>query len=147
MSMKTVKDYSYGVIPLLRDGDRWKVFLINQIPRRGSLFWTFPKGHPEEGETHEETSLRELVEETGIVPDKIITEKIFKQEYTFTHDNQLIDKQVLYYPGFVSSNTYKIQVEEVGEAGWFYFEEARKLLTHDIAKGLLDEVEVYLKNH
>ena len=85
--METIKDYSYGVIPLLKEGNQWKVFLINQIPRRGSLFWTFPKGHPEDDETHKETALRELVEETGIIPDTVIEEKIFKQAYTFVYKN------------------------------------------------------------
>ncbi|MBD3304395.1 NUDIX domain-containing protein, partial [Candidatus Woesearchaeota archaeon] len=28
--------------------------------------WDFPKGHAEEGETEEETALREIYEETGL---------------------------------------------------------------------------------
>jgi bis(5'-nucleosidyl)-tetraphosphatase len=145
--METIKDYSYGVIPLLKRDQQWKVFLINQIPRNGTLFWTFPKGHPEEGETHPQTARRELLEETGIVPDSIDEQMLFTQAYSFMCDNQLIDKKVLYYLGFVSLDKYKVQIEEVKEAGWFTFEEAQHLLTHDIAKALLTEVKVYLESN
>lgn len=147
MSMETIKDYSYGVIPLRKEEGQWMVFLINQIPRRGNIFWTYPKGHPEKEETNEETALRELLEETGIVPDTFVPDKTFIQEYTFTHGDQRIEKRVLYYPGFVESDVFTIQPDEIHEAKWCTFSEARNLLTHDIAKGLLDEVEVYLEDN
>jgi len=144
--METIKDYSYGVIPLRKEGEQWMVFLINQIPRRGDIFWTYPKGHPEEGETNEETALRELFEETGIVPDEFITDKTFIQEYTFMHGKQRINKRVVYYPGFVLSDKFTIQIDEIHEAKWCTFAQAQNLLTHDIAKKLLDDVAVYLEN-
>jgi len=141
--MQTIKDYSYGVVPVLKEGDQWKVFLIHQIPRQGTLFWTLPKGHPEDGESHVQTALRELQEETGIVPDRLDDYKKFEQHYTFKHEDQSIEKQVVYYLGYVSSTQYTVQIDEVKEAGWFTFDEASEKITHDIARGLLTEVREY----
>ncbi len=145
--METINDYSFGVVPVQKVGDAWKVFLIHQIPRRGSLFWTFPKGHPEEGESHEETALRELREETGLVPDIFKKDVTFTQEYTFIHDGQSIEKKVVYYLGVISTAEFQIQIDEIHEAKWCTFAEARVLLTHDIAKQLLDEVAAYLADN
>lgn len=142
--MEIVKDFSCGLIPLRKEGEEWKVFLINQIPRQGNLFWTFPKGHPEQNETHKETALRELQEETGIIPDSFFTEKTFCQRYTFMHEGQHIEKEVIYYLGVVSSEEYTVQAGEVKEAGWFTFSEAQQQVTHDIARTLLREVHEYV---
>lgn len=145
--MEIIKDYSYGVVPVRKVDDHWHVFLIHQIPRRGELFWTFPKGHPEAGESSQETALRELHEETGLVPDRLVDDVMFTQEYTFTHDTKNIEKKVLYYVGVIGSPEFQIQIDEIHEAKWCTFAEARVLLTHDIAKQLLDEVAAYLANN
>ena len=51
-----------GVI--IKDAHQDQVLLVFG---RKSQKWGFPKGHMEEGETEEQTALRELKEETGIV--------------------------------------------------------------------------------
>ena len=48
---------SYGAV-VIEDGE---VLLID-----GGRFWSFPKGHIEDGETPEQTAVREVYEETGI---------------------------------------------------------------------------------
>src|ERR1700694_3411579 len=40
--------------------------LIGRIDRRGRMLWSLPKGHIEQGETAEQTAIREVAEETGI---------------------------------------------------------------------------------
>lgn len=58
----TNRPVSYGVLLYKRDGDEIR-YLLGLIPQRN--FWTVFKGMPNEGETPEQTVLREFEEETG----------------------------------------------------------------------------------
>ncbi len=40
--------------------------LIGRVDRRGRMLWSLPKGHIEQGETAEQTAIREVAEETGV---------------------------------------------------------------------------------
>jgi len=146
--METIKDYSYGVIPVSKNDGKWQVFILNQISYRGSnnVYWTFPKGHPEEGESPDETALRELYEEAGLTPTNLDTSCTFDQEYTFLHEGKKINKKVSYFLGYIgeTDKQFTLQPEEVKDGKWCTFEEAKKCLSHDIAKRMLDEVERYL---
>ncbi len=139
--MEHKEDISFGVIPLLKDQVQWKVFLIHQHGLANDIYWTFPKGHPEVGETQEEGALRELFEETGLVPKELKTDVVYTQEYTFPYEGTIIHKKVLYYIGIITDANFVIQEEEVKEAGWFTFREASERLSHDRAKAMLLQVQ------
>ena len=139
--METIADQSYGVIPLQKQEGQWKVFLIHQYGSRGDLFWTFPKGHKEEGETPADAALRELSEETGLSTSQLYQEKLYEHSYTYTYEAAQIHKTASYFAGEVAEGQWKVQEDEVKEAEWFSFEEARKLLTFDAARDILDAVE------
>lgn len=139
--MQSKEDISYGVIPLLEDQTGWKVFLIHQYGLKGDIYWTFPKGHPEEGETREESALRELYEETGLTPKTLLTSVTYEQFYSFPYEGMRIDKKVLYYVGIIESSAFCIQAEEVKEAGWFTFVEADEKLSHQRAKIMLTQIK------
>lgn len=142
--MQTISDTSYGIIPLSKTERGWEVFLINQIGRRGDTFWTFPKGHPEEGETPEATAKRELFEETGMHPSEILAHEPFVQSYEFVHEGTLIQKESFYFLGLVADRTFTIEEREVMEAGWFLLDDAIERLTHAQAKQMLLQVQHHL---
>lgn len=142
--MKSKDDRSYGVIPIIFENGSWKVFLIHQYGSAGDVYWTFPKGHAEENETSIEAALRELVEETGIILKRLREGLLFTQTYTFMHADVLIHKSVEYYVGEAASKDHRLQEEEVKDAGWFTFEDAREKLTFDAAKAMLSELEIAL---
>ncbi len=144
--METVRDSSYGVIPVCKFGDVWKVFLIHQYGSAGDVYWTFPKGHAEGNESPEEAAVRELKEETGIDLSTLITTKVYPQTYSFMSLNTMIEKYVGYYLGVVVDSQFSIQENEVQEAAWFTFSEGRALLTFDHARVLLTEVEADLQS-
>lgn len=61
---------SYGIILINQFGT--KVLLKRQRHNFGGVLWTFPKGHQEDKETPRQTALRELWEETHMVPLSMI---------------------------------------------------------------------------
>ena len=146
--MQTKKDYSYGVIPVIKTADVWEVFILKQISYRGASdrYWTFPKGHPEDGESKEETALRELKEESAIALDSLVSDTTFDQQYSFIHKDHRIEKRVSYFLGYAARKDFTVQPEEVEEGRWCSFAEAREMLTHTIAKELLDAVAVHLED-
>jgi len=144
--MQTVDDISYGVVPVRKEGLEWKVFLIHQFGLQGDVYWTFPKGHPEDGEAREQTSLRELSEETGIIDVMLQKDKTYEQSYTFPFENTFINKKVFYYVGIVTSKEFTIQTTEVQEAGWFTFDEAIEKLSYQRLKEMCKEIKEDIMN-
>lgn len=109
-----------GVVYRTLDGET-EVQLIQD--RYGKV--TLPKGKMEPGETIEQTALREIEEETGIV-GKII-EPLDKIEYHFNlPDKGYIDKEVFYYLVEASGGTLHAQLEEIRGVEWFTLHDAWK---------------------
>ncbi len=144
--MQTIDDISYGVIPLIKENGTWYVFLIHQIGRAGDVYWTFPKGHLEGGESQKEAALRELEEETGIILQSLHTSRVYEQTYSFPSDTYMVDKKVQYYLGVAKNKEYTIQEDEVKEAGWYTFIQAKERLTHQKAKDMLETIEKDLRD-
>jgi bis(5'-nucleosidyl)-tetraphosphatase len=143
--MEIKQDVSYGVIPICKDGNAWKVFLIHQYGSNGDIFWTFPKGHPEANETPQTAAQRELYEETGLSVEKLLTEKTVTQSYSFHHDGCRIEKTVEYFIGLVRQTDFTLQTNEVQSGGWFTLEAANAQLTYDSAKQLLAQATAYVQ--
>ena len=57
--------------------------------------WNLPKGTPEDGETIEETAVREVKEETGLEVE--IEEPLGHIEYWFSRDSQRFHKRVHFW--------------------------------------------------
>ena len=80
---------------------------------RKSQKWGFPKGHMEEGESEEETALRELKEETGIV-----------LHASFDHKNRIRFRNNIYFIINVNKNEICPQInvqdiKEIEKVSWF----------------------------
>lgn len=60
------------------------------------------------------------------------------------HDNTKVNKKVIYFAAEAASKEMTLQEEEVREADWFSYEEAREKITYENSKQLLDEVMMYL---
>lgn len=62
---------------------------------RDGYVWSLPKGTPEEGETREETALREVREESGL--EVRILSYFAAISYSFVRTGERIEKTVHYY--------------------------------------------------
>jgi ADP-ribose pyrophosphatase YjhB (NUDIX family) len=117
---------------------RGKILLLYKNYKNRYDGWVLPKGTVEEGETHEETALREVKEETGGVGT--IKSYIGTSEYTFRAGDELIDKQVYWYLMMGESYYSKPQREEYFvDSGFYKFHEAYHLLRFANEKQILED--------
>ncbi len=141
-------EQSFGVIPIQKKKNETSetsetddiLFLV--IKHRNG-HWAFPKGHANVGETDVETARRELREETGIKEVTLNPKKAFEERYSkpkWREPNKIVIKTVRYFLGEVTNPTLKLQASEISDARWVPYAEARKLITFDAGRELLDEV-------
>lgn len=137
MESETHRVISSGGVVFRVVNDQFKVALIS----RGRV-WCLPKGLIEEGETAEETGLREVKEETGL--DGEIVEKIGTINYNFFRGKRYF-KTVHFFllkhvGGSVSDHDF-----EADKVRWFPIPEALKILTYVNERRILRKAEKMLK--
>lgn len=104
--------------------------------------WEFVKGHVEEGETEQETIMRELEEETGITNAKIINGFKEYYEYSFKFKGQMIHKQVICH--LIQSYTKAVKLSyEHDDFIWLSIDKAIKKVSFNNAKELLKKAKQF----
>ena len=103
--------------------------------------WDLPKGHVEEGETEEQTAIREVKEETNI---DIIVNKNYRYVTNYSPKEGVM-KEVVYFLAKNIDNNQKPQLSEVNEVKWFKFNDAIKMITFDNSKIILKQLKKDLK--
>ncbi|TVY53871.1 Bis(5'-nucleosyl)-tetraphosphatase [asymmetrical], partial [Lachnellula cervina] len=141
-----IGDRSYGVIPLRfltsapPSTTNTQILLIHQktIVPSSPYFWTFPKGHAEEGDASlQHTAVREVWEETGLrvgVEDLLVFRNGEGEEVEFrevyTNPIRKVGKEVRYWVGVVKGEQEVVMQEmEVDGAKWVGWDEAEKTIT------------------
>ena len=132
---------------LLMTGTQGSVeFLLMRHPDR----WDLPKGHCDMGESFLQTALRETEEETGITPSSIEIDPRFEfdlfyqVQYPETGD-QLLEKQVRYFLGFLSRKPELILTEHPS-AAWHRWQPPHKIQSQTIDP-LLESVARHFSEH
>jgi 8-oxo-dGTP pyrophosphatase MutT (NUDIX family) len=118
-----------GAIAIRRRGKEPEVVLVRS---RRTGDWVFPKGHIEEGESADETAVRELEEEAGVTGEAL---KLVGSSRFRLNGEQV---EVTYY--LVRSLSSR-RSPEMREVKWCRFDEARTLLEFADARRLLDKAE------
>ena len=121
-----MKEISAGGVVFRMVGDTLEIQMIQD--RYGKI--TLAKGKMEAGETVEETALREIMEETGIIGE--IIEPLEIVSYQYEHPEKgVMDKEVHYYLVKQITGELRAQVEEISGVEWLLpqaaWEHQRKL--------------------
>ncbi len=104
----------------------------------------FPKGHMEQGETEQETALREILEEVGL---RVKLIEGFREElyYSLPH-RPGYTKNTVYFLAEYAGQTPCCQPEEVSEVACLSYEQAMATLTFPDLKGVLEKADAYLSH-
>ncbi|MDD5832061.1 MAG: NUDIX hydrolase [Clostridiales bacterium] len=117
---------------------RSKVLLLYKNYKSRYEGWVLPKGTVEKGESHEETALREVREESGAEAD--IVEFIGSNSYSFTVPEDRVEKEVYWYLMKGRSYYSKPQAEEYfRDSGFYKYHEAIHLLKFDNEREILEK--------
>lgn len=130
------REYSAGVVVYYRRSGVSSYLLLHY--NRG--FWDFPKGHIEGKETREETALRELHEETGLI---VTLQPDFQQEFSYFFHipgaQELVYKTVYFFMGRTLTKKVVVSSEHIGYV-WLPYQQALAQLTYENARDLLKKV-------
>ena len=109
--------------------DDGKVLILKRTVEKN---WVLPKGRVEDGESLQDTAIREVEEETGLKESKISME-IGLVRYTFFWfpDDVNYTKTVHYFLMRVPTGSELNMEDDFNEHKWANEEEASKLLRHD----------------
>lgn len=118
-----------GVLWRERGGER--DFAVIYRPKYDD--WTLPKGKLDPGESHEQAALREVAEETGFSAE--LGDGI--GETTYEADGRA--KRVRYWSMRAVSGQFRPN-REVDDLRWLRRDDARRLLTYDRDREILDRV-------
>ena len=133
------QEYSYGaVVYQIKDG---QILYLIAFRKLGHV--SLPKGHIEKGETPFQCALREIKEETNLEVD---LETSFHHTISYSPFPN-VWKEVTFY--LAKAKTFDVisQPEEVKEAKWMPFKEAREALTFQSDKDTLTDADNYRKKH
>src|SRR6476620_10023871 len=124
------REFSAGGVLVRREDGHWLMAAIR--PAGKPDVWALPKGRIDEGETGEQTALREVAEETGAHGRSL--GKLGDVRYWFHWEGERVFKVVAFFLLLYESGELGDLAEEfaheIDEVSWLRLDEADALLTH-----------------
>jgi len=142
------KENSAGGVVYKKEDSAFFILLIN--PREPNFgpprdYWSFPKGHIDEGENKEQAAVREVREEAGI--NAKIIEKLGTEKYFVNASYGKFLKFVDYYLMEYIDGDTEDHDKEVAEARWVEIGEAEKMLKFEHDKEVFNRAKKKLVNN
>lgn len=126
---------SAGGLVIRAVGGQPEIVVGRRKRERDGYVWSLPKGTPEEGETREETALREVREESGL--EVRILSYFDSISYSFVRTGERIEKTVHYYIMEAIGGSFDQYDKEFDELRWVPMDEAVRLLDFQTESGLV----------
>ena len=126
---------SAGGLVIRAVGGQPEIVVGRRKRERDGYVWSLPKGTPEEGETREETALREVREESGLEVRILLYFDAIS--YSFVRTGERIEKTVHYYIMEAIGGSFEQYDKEFDELRWVRMDEAVRLLDFQTESGLV----------
>ena len=133
-SLRCLYEKSCGGIIFYKTKQNTKILLVKNNNGR---YWSFPKGHIEDGETEQETAIREIKEETGLDVTLVNNFREISEYCPFGK----IRKRVVFFLARAFTDNVKIQEEEIDSYIWVDLQQARKMCTYDNDLRIIEKAE------
>ena len=133
--MKTRSEHSAGGVVVRRRDGAVDVALAARRTRKGDLAWGLPKGLVEKGEAPEETAVREVQEETGLVAE--IVEPLGDISYWYVWDEERIRKNVTFFLMEAVGGDVSVHDHEMEDVRWFPLQEAGRRASYPSERDVL----------
>ena len=139
-SKRQAREFSAGGVVVRED----EVVVI--VPTRraadGSRVLALPKGHVDPGETAVQAAEREVREETGILAE--VVSELGETRYWYRREGRTIGKSVLFYLFEHRGGDIADHDDEVEEVRWIPLAAAKKQLSHEAEREMVDLAMAYL---
>lgn len=133
-NIRCLYEKSCGGIIFYKTKQNTRILLVKNNNGR---YWSFPKGHIEDGETEQETAIREIKEETGLDVTIISSFREISEYCPFGK----IRKRVVFFLAQAFTDNVKIQEEEIDSYIWVDLQQARKMCTYDNDLRIIEKAE------
>jgi 8-oxo-dGTP pyrophosphatase MutT (NUDIX family) len=121
---------------IIRHSERGPELVLGRRRHAGRrTIWSLPKGTPDGDETPEQTALREVTEETGLLVR--IVDTVGDIHYRFVRDGRRIDKTVRYYLMEATGGDLADRDQEFEDVRWFAMAEADALMRFPTERDIL----------
>lgn len=132
-----IKEKSCGAVILKEESGNTLALIIKQHDN----CWSFPKGHVEEGETEEETAIREIKEETNI---DVEIDNSFREVITYSPKEGVIKDVVLFVAKPITEEVI-LDPKEVIDYKWINVKELENVFNYEEVKYIARKVGKYLE--
>jgi 8-oxo-dGTP pyrophosphatase MutT (NUDIX family) len=127
-----------GLVVDVADGGEPRAALIGRLDRRGRLLWSLPKGHVEAGESHEDTAVREVAEETGITGR--VLAPLGTIDFWFVAEGRRVHKTVHHFLLLAQAGELSDEDIEVEQVEWVPLAELGNRLAYADERRLVEQV-------
>jgi 8-oxo-dGTP pyrophosphatase MutT (NUDIX family) len=127
-----------GLVVDVADGSEPRAALIGRLDRRGRLLWSLPKGHVEAGESHEDTAVREVAEETGITGR--VLAPLGTIDFWFVAEGRRVHKTVHHFLLLAQGGELSDEDIEVEQVEWVPLAQLANRLAYADERRLVEQV-------
>ena len=122
---------------VVRRSDQGPEIVLGRRSRQGEgIAWMLPKGTPADGESVEQTALREVQEETGLAVR--IVQPVGSIHYAFVRAGTRIAKTVHHFLMVATGGTLADHDAEFDEVRWVPLDEAAHLLSFETEREIVE---------